>query len=197
MTNHWACNNSNKTDATCQAGAFYLPQHLSSPQILVWFVLSDFYFFGVVFYTSLFVLFRFTVSDYNFGIFFLFFFYTFSYKSCDNACSNVENKSKMLRSEMRAAILDFGTASKGIFLVILVTWHEVVHEHFYDMSKISQSMFTYLAFKSFCSVLSIFGEGNSRNELCTLNFICTFLYLKCLIQLEDRVIILDSFHNKK
>lgn len=80
----------------------------------------------------------------------------------------MENKSKMLRSEMRAAILDFGTASKGIFLVILVTWHEVVHEHFYDMSKISQSMFTYLAFKSFCSVLSIFGEGNSRNELCTV-----------------------------
>jgi hypothetical protein len=35
---------------------------------------------------------------------------------------------------MRAAILDFGTASKGIFLVILVTWHEVVHEHFYDKS---------------------------------------------------------------
>ena len=68
----------------------------------------------------------------------------------------MENKSKMLRSEMRAAILDFGTASKGIFLVILVTWHEVVHEHFYDMSKISQSI--YLAFKSFCSVLSIFGE---------------------------------------
>ena len=130
-------------------------------------------------------------------LFLNFFFYTFSYKSCDNACSNVENKWKMLRSEMRAAILDFGTASKGIFLVILVTWHEVVHEHFYDMSKISQSMFTYLAFKSFCSVLSIFGEGNSRNELCTLNFICTFLYLKCLIQLDDRVIILDSFHNKK
>ena len=70
----------------------------------------------------------------------------------------MENKSKMLRSEMRAAILDFGTASKGIFLVILVTWHEVVHEHFYDMSKISQSMSIYLAFKSFCSVLSIFGE---------------------------------------
>ena len=58
-------------------------------------------------------------------------------------------------------------------------------------------MSTYLAFKSFCSVLTIFGEGNSRNELCTLNFICTFLYLRCLIQSEDRVIILDSFHNKK
>jgi hypothetical protein len=52
MTNHWACNNSNKTDATCEAGAFYLPQHLSSPQILVWFVLSDFCFFGVDWFSS-------------------------------------------------------------------------------------------------------------------------------------------------
>ena len=125
-----------------------------TPDFSVVCIVRFLFFWGSILYI---IVCPFSIHGFWLQLFYIF-FYTFSYKSCDNACSNVENKSKMLRSEMRAAILDFGTASKGIFLVILVTWHEVVHEHFYVMSKISQSMSTYLAFKSFCSVLSIFGE---------------------------------------